>query len=172
MVQFLHINISPSNSCDITRAAYEDEPLIYFVAYKPGMKSSFKWNACLLLFHVFSFLPKHLNHLWKYCFRTVHVMDNSRVQLIQKGHGTGNVSFLVSSSWVGSMLFKCTYFLAFILHLLFLVWSWHLYVFSDAVFRDLEHPLFLHPCPPAVILVCTLPIFLFDTICCSLIVWH
>ncbi|CAN6218677.1 unnamed protein product [Urochloa humidicola] len=44
-------------------------------------------------------------------FWTVHVMDNSRVQLIQKGHGT------------------------------------------DAVFRDLEPPLFLHPCPPAVILV-------------------
>ncbi|KAG0544802.1 hypothetical protein BDA96_02G308000 [Sorghum bicolor] len=38
-------------------------------------------------------------------------MDNSKVQLIQKGHGT------------------------------------------DAVFRDLESPLFLHPCPPAVILV-------------------
>ncbi|TKW34553.1 hypothetical protein SEVIR_2G314100v4 [Setaria viridis] len=44
-------------------------------------------------------------------FWTVHVLDNSRVQLIQKGHGT------------------------------------------DAVFRDLEPPLFLHPCPPAVILV-------------------
>ncbi|CAN6211340.1 unnamed protein product [Urochloa humidicola] len=44
-------------------------------------------------------------------FWTVHVMDNSRVQLIQKAHGT------------------------------------------DAVFRDLESPLFLHPCPPAVILV-------------------
>ncbi|CAL5072909.1 unnamed protein product [Urochloa decumbens] len=44
-------------------------------------------------------------------FWTVHVMDNSRVQLIQKGHGT------------------------------------------DAVFRDLEPPLFIHPCPPAVILV-------------------
>lgn len=44
-------------------------------------------------------------------FWTVHVMDNSKVQLIQKGHGT------------------------------------------DAVFRDLEPPLFLHPCPPAVILV-------------------
>ncbi|KAF8759302.1 hypothetical protein HU200_010340 [Digitaria exilis] len=44
-------------------------------------------------------------------FWTVNVMDNSRVQLIQKGHGT------------------------------------------DAVFRDLEPPLYLHPCPPAVILV-------------------
>ncbi|KAL6844590.1 hypothetical protein ACP4OV_025249 [Aristida adscensionis] len=44
-------------------------------------------------------------------FWTVHVMDNSRVQLIQKGHGT------------------------------------------DTVFKDLEPPLFLHPCPPAVILV-------------------
>lgn len=39
------------------------------------------------------------------------MIDNSKVQLIQKGHGT------------------------------------------DAVFRDLEPPLFLHPCPPAVILV-------------------
>ncbi|XP_066390689.1 protein ACCUMULATION AND REPLICATION OF CHLOROPLASTS 3, chloroplastic-like isoform X3 [Miscanthus floridulus] len=44
-------------------------------------------------------------------FWTVHVIDNSKVQLIQKGHGT------------------------------------------DAVFRDLEPPLFLHLCPPAVILV-------------------
>ncbi|KAF8700679.1 hypothetical protein HU200_034028 [Digitaria exilis] len=44
-------------------------------------------------------------------FWTVNVMNNSRVQLIQKGHGT------------------------------------------DAVFRDLEPPLYLHPCPPAVILV-------------------
>uniref|UniRef100_A0A0A9CC67 Uncharacterized protein n=1 Tax=Arundo donax TaxID=35708 RepID=A0A0A9CC67_ARUDO len=47
-------------------------------------------------------------------------MDNSKVQLMQKVHGT------------------------------------------DAVFRDLEPPLFLHPCPPAVILVCTLLTFLFD----------
>ncbi|KAL6655064.1 hypothetical protein ACP70R_005890 [Stipagrostis hirtigluma subsp. patula] len=44
-------------------------------------------------------------------FWTVHVMDNSKIQLIQKGHGT------------------------------------------DTAFRDLEPPLFLDPCPPAVILV-------------------
>ncbi|GJM99503.1 hypothetical protein PR202_ga16607 [Eleusine coracana subsp. coracana] len=44
-------------------------------------------------------------------FWTVNVMDNSKVQLLQKGHGT------------------------------------------EAVFRDLEGPLFLNPCPPAVILV-------------------
>ncbi|KAJ1290748.1 hypothetical protein BS78_02G268600 [Paspalum vaginatum] len=44
-------------------------------------------------------------------FWTVHVTENSRVQLIQRGHGT------------------------------------------DAMSRDLDPPLFLHPCPPAVILV-------------------
>ncbi|KAL6601594.1 hypothetical protein ACP70R_044814 [Stipagrostis hirtigluma subsp. patula] len=44
-------------------------------------------------------------------FWTVHVMDNSKIQLIQKSHGT------------------------------------------DTAFRDLEPPLFLDPCPPAVILV-------------------
>ena len=95
----------------------------------------------MLLFHVFSFLPKHLNHLWKYCFRTVHVMDNSRVQLIQKGHGTGTVSFLVSSSWVGSTLLKCTCFSG----LLSLAWSWHLYVFQVQCSETWNLPYFFIP---------------------------
>jgi hypothetical protein len=36
--------------------------------------------------------------------------------------------------------------------------------FSEAVVRDLEPPLSLHPCPPALIIVCTLLIFMFDWI--------
>jgi hypothetical protein len=142
---------------------------LYFIL----LHISLAWNHLLsemLVCYCFMFSVSYLD-IWTvsefFCFRTVHMMDNSRVQLIQKGHETGTVPFLVSSSWVVSTLSKCTCFSG--LHSPSTIFSMKLtsLCFPDAVFRDLEPPLFLHPCPPAVILVCTLLIFLFDTICCS-----
>lgn len=72
-------------------------------------------------------------------------MDNSKVQLIQKGHGTGTTSFMNSTPWVHSMFFMHIFFVVFILYLLYIEWNWHLSVFQMQCSETWNLPYFFIP---------------------------
>jgi hypothetical protein len=52
---------------------------------------------CAILICLFLSLVEALI-ISEFCFRTVNIMDNSKVQLLQKGHGTGTEPLSVTTS--------------------------------------------------------------------------